>query len=728
MSTRTRRRAYLILITLVVLSHAAFNRRYLQGDLFIQKKDVAAHLKLCTKFLLQARDVTRSGRSPWDCIARLTGLFHQESMPVEHIWMWPRLAYAVTAPAATLGGLTPRVIIFSNLIWLAVLLFSVFSIGSRCMNPEAGFLSALTAALLPATYGLSRTYSLDFPLTAMVALNIYWLIRSEYFSRRIPSIFLGVMTGLGLLVKEQLLIFIGAPLAFALVVGVARAFRGRTPAGRVLANAAVAALVTVVLSSPFWWGNIDNIVTVFIRHTEACEGIDPHHRAVSLMSAQCLVYYLVVAVIYVSPPLCALAALLLAPFLRSRFRARAYLLLWLAAPYAVFTAMEIKYSTYYLPALPAFACVIGAGLASLRARALKYSLCAAAVGWGLFHFAQLSFCIGAAPYKGCTLYASDALRPDGYPVWSHPAFPNNLEKVARRFIREIGCREQGNRYVRIGVCELEYSSRDYLLVDSFEYFMESVHPGVYVYRSHFATDSFLECMDSFNYLVVLEEGEKAQPDFRSLESYLGGRRDAFLSAKPLNGPAPLARLIGGYRGYELIDRALLSPEGVSVFLMRKPPFPVGDDAVIPATHLVSANVFISYPLIGVDESLRRPPTIGDYDVLFPYDVEFPLVPPGRRDPRERYYAAYRLAFEREGDYALSAETGGGGCALLDAEFDGRPVGRPRPGAGDGAPVGSFRAPRGPCELRLLGRDGFPVISGVILRRLNREGPAPRPPS
>ena len=159
--------------------------------------------------------------------------------------------------------------------------------------------------------------------------------------------------------------------------------------------------------------------------------------------------------------------------------------------------------------------------------------------------------------------------------------------------------------------------------------------------------------------------------------------------------------------------------------MRKPPFTVGDDTVFPATHLVSANVFISYPRIGVDGRLRRTPTIGDYDVLFPYDLEFPLVPPDRRDPREDYYAAYRLAFAREGRYALSVEAGEGGSGSLGAEFDGRPAGPPESAtSGGGVPVGTFSAPRGTGELRLLGRDAFPVISGLVIRRLDREAPAP----
>lgn len=715
--TRKRRGACLLLVAGVVLFHAVCTMRYLAGDLYLRQKDVAAHLKVCTKYLLQSRDVLREDAPVRERLAGLASLFHQRSIPVEHIWIWPRLTYLVTAPVAALAGLTPRVIIFSNVIWLAVLLFSVYFIGERSLSPAAGLASALVTSLLPATYGLSRNFGLDFPLMAMTALGIYWLIRTENFSRRLPSLALGCVVGMGLLVKMQLVIFIAIPVLYAFASGVLRPFTRGARRGGVLLNALIAAGAALLLSSPFWWGNVGNIVTVFVRHAEAREGIDPHNVILPLASVRSVAYYAAAATVYISPPLCALGVLLLAPFLHSRFREKAIVLLWGLGPYFLFTLIELKYSVFYLPALPAAGCVIGAGLASLAPGALKRSLYAAAIGWGLFQFAQLSFGLGPAPYRGCRLYASDALRSDGYPVWAHPAFPNNVERVAHRFIGEIDRREAGNRYVRIGICELDYSAEDYLLVDSFEYFMEAANPGIYAYRSYFASDSFLECMDSFNYLVVLEKGDKPAADFRGIREYFTEGQGAWLAGKILKDRDTVARLIDGYRRYELLDRAVLSPDGVGAFLMRKPPFPVGADAVIPATHVAGTNVLIAYPLIGVDDRLRRLPTIGDYDVLFPYDLDFPLVPPAPRNPREEYYAAYRLFFEEGGSYSLLARAEGGDPALLGAVFNGMPVVRPTSQAASGEGfLGMFRAVRGEGELRLTGTGGFPVLRQVRLRR------------
>lgn len=723
---RKQRRTHLILVAGLLLFHALCNWRYLGGDLYLQQKDVAAHLKVCTKYLLQSRDVLRGGAPPWERLAGLASLFHQRSLPVEHIWIWPRLAYLATAPAAALAGLTPRVIIFSNVIWLTVLLLSVYFIGERSMGPRAGLLSALVTSLFPGIYGLSRNYGLDFPLTAAVAASVYWLIRADGFSRRGPSLALGCAIGAGILVKMQILIFVFGPLLLAVGRAARRLFKREATARGVLLNAAIAAGAAMLLAAPFWWGNIGNIVTVFIRHAEANEGIDPHHVAIPLASARCLAYYAAAATVYLSPPFCILGALLLPAFLRSRFREKSIVLLWALAPYVLFTLVEAKYSVFYLPALPAVACVIGAGLASLGPGKVKYSLCAAAAGWGLVHFAQLSFGVGPAPYRGCRLYAGDALRDDGYPVWAHPAFPNNLERVARRFIGEIGRREAGNRYVRIGICEFDYSAKDYLFVDSLEYLMESVNPCVYVYRSHFAPESFLECMDSFGCLIVLEKGAKDAPDFHGLEEYFGRGRGAALAARFLKGHENLARLIEEYRGYELLDRALLSPEGVSAFLMRKPPFPVSDDAVIPATHVASTDVYIAYPWIGVDARLLRTPTIGDYDVLFPYDLDFPLVPPVRRSSSEPYYARYRLLFERGGAYGLCVTLMDAGASPPRAFLDGRPVGGGRPPVRGGGweRIGSFETRAGERELELRGDGGFPAVERL---RLTREAGQATPP-
>ena len=738
MTTIATKRRYFFLTILLLIFHLLCNWYYLQGDLNIQQKDVAAHLKVHTKFYLQARDLFRNACSPWDFIKDFTGLFHQESMEEEHIWIWPRLVYTATFPLTALFGLTPRVIIFSNGIWLAVLIFSVYFIGLKNMNPQAGFLSALVVSFFPATYGLSRKYGLDFPLMAMVALNLYWLIQTDFFSNRTPSFLFGCTMGLGLLVKVQIIIFMAGPLIFALGGGVLRFFRGHQESGapkgiqgfrpgRSLINVLIAALCMGLISSLFWRGNLDNIYNVFFKHATEIEefagyvDIDAGYLRSFVLSPQYFAFYVVTTILYVSPLFFALSIIMLPAFLSSSFRAKMFVILSIIIPYIIWTAIEIKYAVFYLVGLPAFSIVIGVGLASLRKKLLKYGLTGVAVAWGLFHFLNLSFSVGPAPYKNCALFSGNFLRDDGYPVWAHPAIENNLETVVRNFIAEIDRLEEGNNYVRIGILEFEYSDRDYLLVDGLEYFMESVDPHVYVYRSFFSPDSFLECMDSFNFIIVLEEGEKAAPDFNGFERYFTEGRGAYLCKKYLKSEENFLRLTKSYQNYEILDSDLLLPLNISAFLLRKPSFPVGDTAVIPATHLYSANVYIAYPYIGIAKELLHNPTIGDYDVLFPYDLDFPLVPPDRRDPAEPYYSLYQLSFESGGEYGISVGLEGKCAVSLDALINGREVNKEavytgQDATGDTIYLGSFRVDKGVNNIKLIGENGFPVIKDLRIRK------------
>jgi hypothetical protein len=733
MATGRRTSGYGIFILLscaLVFGHVGATAIYLRGDLNIGQKDVAAHLKICTKYYLQMRDLIRHESSPWTLLKKTVMLFHQKSMGEEHIWLWPRLVYAVTAPAASLFGLTPRVIIFSNAVWLALLILSIYGIGSRGMSPAAGLISAVAVSFFPATYGLSRNYGLDFPLMAVTALNIYWLMRTERFSRRGASAVFGCTMALGLLVKLQIVIFMCAPIAVALAGGVATALHAgsarRKAVSGLAAHLLLAAFLAAALSSIHWWGNVENTVNIFIKHSAKIEefgnvDVDTRHLAASVLSPEYFAYYLVAAIVYVSPVYCALCLILLPTFLRSRFAGKGIILAWSVGSYALWTMIQFKWDVYCFPFLPACALIIGAGIASLRRTGVRIILVAVCVAWGLLHYLNLSFPIGPPPYRDCRLYASECVRADGYPVWARPPLENTIEDIAGKFMDIVNAQESGNGYLRVGILEYDYSAEDYVLVDCLEYLMEARNPAMYVYRSFFSPDSFLECMDSFNFIIVLEKGNRGVPGFKAFEDYFTEGQGTALTFRYIQSREIFLNIAGGYGTYETMARGYIVPEGVTAFLMRKPPFPVGADTAMPATRLVGANVYIAYPYIGMDESLRHAPTIGDYDVLFPYDVDFPLVTPGRRNPAEGYYSRYRVRFEEGGNYALSTLLKKPSVAPLRAVVNGRPVvgGRTAGGgadAGDSRLLGTFTVPAGESEVDLRGGEGFPVVRMLHFRR------------
>jgi 4-amino-4-deoxy-L-arabinose transferase-like glycosyltransferase len=108
-----------------------------------------------------------------------------------------------------------------NVLYLAVLLGSVYGIGQRLGGPidgkRVGLLAAFVVATLPMIYAISRFYYLELALTAMVALSIYLLLASDRFENRAISLLFGLGAGLGLLTKRTYLTFMIAPMCLVVV-------------------------------------------------------------------------------------------------------------------------------------------------------------------------------------------------------------------------------------------------------------------------------------------------------------------------------------------------------------------------------------------------------------------------------------------------------------------------------------------------------------------------------
>ena len=123
---------------------------------------------------------------------------------------YPKFMHLVIAtlnspfPVKNIGSM----VLIMDLVFLPILVFSVFAIGRRMCNEKAGFLAAFLVAIYPFSIAASRHISLDFPLISWAALMIYAFILSDDFRRPIFSIFFGVTLGLGLLIKQSFIFFV----------------------------------------------------------------------------------------------------------------------------------------------------------------------------------------------------------------------------------------------------------------------------------------------------------------------------------------------------------------------------------------------------------------------------------------------------------------------------------------------------------------------------------------
>ncbi len=96
-----------------------------------------------------------------------------------------------------------------NYVFFLIPLYFIYKIGKETDSKEAGNIAMILFALVPAIYGLSRQFGhKDFHIIAPLTAGIYCLIKTNYFSDRKYSILYGIWTGIGLLTKDTILIFI----------------------------------------------------------------------------------------------------------------------------------------------------------------------------------------------------------------------------------------------------------------------------------------------------------------------------------------------------------------------------------------------------------------------------------------------------------------------------------------------------------------------------------------
>jgi len=134
-------------------------------------------------------------------------------------WPWnrPPLPFLTTVPLYRLFGTSTDVAQVGNCAYLAILIFSVYGIGRILCDRKVGLFAAFLASFYPILFSISRLYYVDYPLTAMVALSIYLLLKADGFRNRKWSLLLGVGLGLGLLTKWPLMSFVGVPLVYVAI-------------------------------------------------------------------------------------------------------------------------------------------------------------------------------------------------------------------------------------------------------------------------------------------------------------------------------------------------------------------------------------------------------------------------------------------------------------------------------------------------------------------------------
>ena len=185
-------------------------------------------------------------------------------------WSWnrPPLRHLTAVPFYRLFGVSTDVALMSNAVYVAILLFSVYGIGKRMYGRSTGLFAAFLVSTYPVLFGISRLSYVDYALTAMVALTFYFLVRTERFEHRRPSILLGLTLGLGALTKWPVMAFVAAPVVYVAVRSRALwqikkdLLVGRSTSStwqRILVSPAAHAVASLVINAAWYVPNWDRL-------------------------------------------------------------------------------------------------------------------------------------------------------------------------------------------------------------------------------------------------------------------------------------------------------------------------------------------------------------------------------------------------------------------------------------------------------------------------------------
>lgn len=130
---------------------------------------------------------------------------------------YPPFRYWTSLPFYLAFGKTVRVAVDTNIIFIALLAFSVYGLGRELWNRLTGLLASVFILATPFYVSQFKEYQLDAPLGAMVAFSLYRLIKTKDFSEKKASRFFGLSFALGMLTKWVFFLCLAFPLADAVI-------------------------------------------------------------------------------------------------------------------------------------------------------------------------------------------------------------------------------------------------------------------------------------------------------------------------------------------------------------------------------------------------------------------------------------------------------------------------------------------------------------------------------
>ena len=299
----------------------------------------------------------------------------------------PPLTYIITVPFLHYFGANPDGATLVMLVFSAILLLSVYGLGTTLFNSEVGLWAALLCQLFPGLYRYRLEFLLDYPLTAIVTFSFglltVWHYKTKskavsvasYRNSIIWAIMFGFSVGIAFMIKQTSLFFLLIPLIFVLIDTLRKKNWSK------LAQLFLSFVVTLIIAYPWYRTNWLLILTSGKRATldsAIAEG-DPALTTIDgwiyylkilpyLLSWVLLIVPLVCLIIYLGRKFISDGKQFPTRFISSQSNAYRWLGIFLIGGYLLSSANINKDARYILPLLPVLSLILAASLLSWRGR------------------------------------------------------------------------------------------------------------------------------------------------------------------------------------------------------------------------------------------------------------------------------------------------------------------------------------------------------------------------
>jgi Dolichyl-phosphate-mannose-protein mannosyltransferase len=169
----------------------------------------------------------------------------------------PPLIAALPTPVYWIAGRRTRAAYAVNLCFLLAMFGALYGLGKRYATRRAGLIAVFIAGTMPILYGLPRWFLVECGLTAIVCIGMFLLTEWNEFDGAWKPFLLGVVCGLGLLMKMSFPFYVLIPLFYFAVRRRSSALRPRM----------IAAFVSpaLALALPWYFFNFRSVLDTALK-------------------------------------------------------------------------------------------------------------------------------------------------------------------------------------------------------------------------------------------------------------------------------------------------------------------------------------------------------------------------------------------------------------------------------------------------------------------------------